>query len=54
MKYSTRSVFFERLLFDAHLPHLGVHLPVAAVEQQNIDQPLIRPMTRATRRLVIE
>jgi hypothetical protein len=52
MKYSKRSVFFPRLRVDAHLRHVGAHLSVATVEQQDIGPPSIRPKTRAARRLV--
>ena len=36
MKYSKCSVFFQRLRVDAHLRHVGAHLSVATVEQQDI------------------
>ena len=52
MKYSKHSVFFERLRVDAHLRHVGAHLSVATVEQQDVGPPSIRPKTRAARRLV--
>jgi hypothetical protein len=35
MKYSKRSVFFQRLRVDAHLRHVGAHLSVATVERQD-------------------
>jgi hypothetical protein len=47
MKYSKHSVFFQRLRVDAHLRHVGAHLPVATVERQDIGPPSIRPKTRA-------
>jgi hypothetical protein len=48
MKYSKHSVFFQRLRVDAHLRHVGAHLSVATVEQQDIgplpsDQRLALP-----------
>jgi hypothetical protein len=52
MKYSKRSVLFSRLRVDAHLRHVGGHLSVVTVEQQDIGPPSIRPKTRAARRLV--
>ena len=52
MKYSKHSVFFQRLRVDAHLRHVGAHLSVATVEQQDMGPPSIRPKTRAARRLV--
>ena len=52
MKYSKRSVFFPRLRADAHLRHVGAHLSVATVEQQDIGPPSIRPKTRVVRGLV--
>jgi hypothetical protein len=52
MKYSERSVFFQRLRVDAHLRHVGAHLSIATVEQQDMGPPSIRPKTRAARRLV--
>lgn len=52
MRYSKHSVFFQRLRVDAHLRHVGAHLSVATVEQQDIGPPSIRPKTRAARRVV--
>jgi hypothetical protein len=52
MKYSRRSVFFQKLPVDAHLRHVGAHLSVATVEQQDIGPPSIRPKTHGARRLV--
>ena len=51
MKYSMRSVFFQRLRVDAHLRHAGAHLSVATVEEQDIGPPSIRAKTCAARRL---
>jgi hypothetical protein len=39
MKYSKRSVFFQKLRVDAHLRHVGAHLSVAIVEQQDVGPP---------------
>jgi hypothetical protein len=52
MKYSKRSVFFTRLRVDAHLRHVGAHVSVASVEQQDTGPPPIRRKTRAARPLV--
>ena len=52
MKYSKHSVYFQRLRVDAHLRHVGAHLSVVTVEQQDIGPPSIRPKTRGARRLV--
>jgi hypothetical protein len=52
MKYSKRSVFFQRIRVDAHLRHVDAHLSVVTVEQQDLGPPSIRPKTRAPRRLV--
>jgi hypothetical protein len=52
MKYSKRSMFFPRLRVDTHLRHVGAHLSVATIEQQDIRPPSIRPKTRAARPLV--
>ena len=52
MKYSKRSVFFQRLRVYARLRHVGAHLPVATVEQQDMSPSSIGPKTRAARRLV--
>lgn len=52
MKYSKRSVLFQRLRVNAHLRHVGAHLSVATVEQQDLGPPSIKPKTRAARRLV--
>ena len=48
MKYSKHSVFFPRLRVDTHLRHVGAHLLVATIEQQDIvrlpsDQGLALP-----------
>ncbi len=52
MKYSKRSVFFQRLRVDVHLRPVGANRSVATVEQQDIGPPSIRPKTRAARRIV--
>ena len=48
MKYPKRSVLFQKLRVDAHLRHVGAHLSVATIEQQDIvrlpsDQGLALP-----------
>jgi hypothetical protein len=52
MKYSKALSVFSEIRVDAHLRHVGAHLPVATVERQDIGPPSIRPKTRAARRLV--
>jgi hypothetical protein len=34
MKYSKRSVFFQRIRLDAHLRHVGAHLSVATLNSR--------------------